>query len=352
MNDNFYPEYLKNPTELEGAEVLSKLPEHYLTTPTASNYVALGIVYTLMGLGIPEGVDEITYLDKTLMGVFTLVNEKASSLGLPPFEPPTPLSHPNIAKVAATIDNYMVRLAALEKKNSEENPYLFTLKYIFGPRTSHESSVKLAKVDIINEAITHLIQETGKPFPPPEQRSYQGVMIRSLLEAGVPYDMVDDGLSWVVLNKLQPTSTWVKNCDPSRSDLWRYFVGASRAFASDFRRTFVDKLKRERSDPGNSPEDFMETPTLEFDFEDLKQCLLAFRTFLVDSGSEYKGASVVPMFDMLLKGSKPMEIRSELGLDGYAYTQMYRKLRSAGSAFVKTSPQYRARIAPLLDSLD
>ena len=104
----FTPDFLPEIETLDGPSILDQLPSHYLAHPTASNYIALGVVYTLMGLGKPEDLASPTYLDKTLMGVFTLLNSKSEELGLPSFDPPTPLSNDAIAKVAAILDNLMV----------------------------------------------------------------------------------------------------------------------------------------------------------------------------------------------------------------------------------------------------
>jgi len=106
--DDFSPEINTPPSSLDSDQLLSKLPETYLANPSASNFIALGVTYCLMGLGAPE---DPGYIDRLLAGVFTAINDKAVELGLPAFEPPTTLSHVASSRTSYLVDSYMTRQA-------------------------------------------------------------------------------------------------------------------------------------------------------------------------------------------------------------------------------------------------
>lgn len=120
MDQPFSPELMPHPSEATPAQILSQLPDHFLATPTPSNYVALGVIYALMGMLDDLGNDS-SVIDRTLTGVFTLLNDKAVALGLQAFEPPTPLTHPAQTHMAAFID------AFLSNKQPYEIPHLASM---------------------------------------------------------------------------------------------------------------------------------------------------------------------------------------------------------------------------------
>lgn len=343
--DTFNPEIYQAPTELTSIEILSKLPEHYLTNPTSSNMFALGAIYVLMGMGIPEGQGAEAYLDKALMAVFTALNDKAADLGMAAFEPPTPLSeHPASTHVSALIDNYVTRHIA-----SGDLPHLIPLaKFVFG------SSEHFAGV--LNHAMDYTRSRTGKPFPPsvdsPVDESddghrwnYDGVFNRVIGSIPGIGDMAEDIKSHIINNNLLPDSKYISDCDPTRGPLGPHFNNTIRNLIVDARRALIDKDKK-RLDSEASLDLVPDSTSYDIDPKDIQDCFLNFRDFLVQKVGEQD--SLIQILDLLLQGKRAKDIKELLGLDPSPYTERLKKIKAFGREFLRVIPKYADLLEPLL----
>ncbi len=357
MDTQFSPEFIQSPSDLTGVEVLNQLPEHYLAYVSASNYVALGVVYTIMGLGIPEGVDPNLFLDKTLTGVFTMLNDKAVALGLPAFEPPTPITNFETSKIATILDG-LILSSPTHLASTTSNHYVDLLHSIFG--TSGHTASPRFKSRVVDAALIHLREELDLPFPPSVSEGgpwdYDGIAYEAFRAANIPQDLIEDGVQWMVINKLSPDSTWVKSLDPSKASLVRFFTISVPYFAKDFRKSFVNKYSKELVLEGNDDLeldlDRFESSLDRPDPDDAKECLASFAQFLREHAQDYHrdADSLTNLFGMLFQGAKPTVIRQELKLSPSSYSNRYNAIKAAAADFVTAEPKYRELLDPILGS--
>ena len=361
---DFVPEISATPTTLNSVQVLSQLPEAYLAAPNASNYVALGVVYCLMGLGTP---DDPTYIDRVLAGVFTALNDKAVTMGLPAFEPPATLSPVATTKTSALIDAYLMHHADASLPGLNLDVAKQVLREIFqsDPHTadSHPHPA--------NAAIDRL-REIGLPCPVSTSMGgtmdYDGMLASTLRKYGVPEDYIQDGISFIITERLLPDSNFIQKFDPSRATFMRYFLMAKKDWAINFKRTLAPHLTNEISpitidSEGNevsrvdsTPAD-SENPLEILDEKDISAFISEFRDYLETQGAKYAPsrngvpdvASLVLIWDLLLKGYKGAQVQEELNLTSGPYRDRYLAIKSVGARFVR-NPRHAEAIRSIFQA--
>jgi len=364
----FLPKLSPAPGDLSSMQVLTELPEHYLSNASASNYVALGVMYTLMGMATPEELASEAYLDKVLMGVFTALNNKTAELQLPAFEPPTPLGHPISSKLAFLVDSQISRKSAASVLQAID--LKFIVNYIFGRRAillDHVGSIRVA--GIVNKSIDYLRSETGKAFPSSTEQggtwNYDAITRKALTDAGITdHFFVDEFVGWMLLNKLQPTSAWVRGCDETKGHLGDNFKRFLPRFISDFRSYELQRreIGSSSTDESGNTVDFFDSysgsafpgsvESMDEDkISDIRTILSKFREFLVANAHKYHSdeKSLVKILDLLLQGVRPTDIKSQLGLNPGPYSVRHSKICSAGQDFKQRFPEFASVIEPLLD---
>jgi hypothetical protein len=355
MPEPFGPEINPSPDSLKPTEILARLPEHYLKSPTASNYVGLGIIYTLMGLATPEELESDAYIDKVLTGVFTALNEKAATLGYPAFYPPTTLEHPASTRIARMID---AEINGTEQQQSEvsditDGKYKYLFNYLFGKYPIfHSAGVKTA--GIVSKAIDHIRETTGKDFPVSAELGgtwdYDAQVHRRLIDFGIlDADVKAEFIAWLLAYKLQPSSNWVEKCDETKGHLGANFVKFLPRFISDFvqkvnTRREVQPLLLEGSETETDNGGVSDTD--EDSVLDRKLILDSFRGHIEANSDKYHedGPSLLEIIDLLLKDYRPREIREELGMTPRDYSSRYARIFAAGKDFQKMHPEFRATI--------
>ena len=293
----------------------------------------------------------------------------AFCLGVPAFEPPDPLEHPVTTRVAALLDALIgFKNAAATATALDVATLKFIVNYVFGKTPLyHAGSVKQAGV--VNQMIDYLRGETGKAFPPSAEDggtwNYDAIVGKALKDANITrQEDKDDFIGWMLLNKLQPTSAWVQGCDETKGHLGDNFRRFLRNFINDFRDQ--ENKHRERSVETTTEDgdtvDFFDTyggesfpgehkTTDAETMEDIRKIVYKFREFLAEKGSRYHSdaQSLVKIFDLLLSGHRPTDIKDILGLTAGPYQVRYAKIFAAGQDFKRAYPEYASVIAPLLD---
>lgn len=360
----FAPRIAPSPSNLTPPELLAGLPEHYLKDPTASNYVAIGVMYSLMGLASQEDLSSDSFIDRVLTGVFTALNDQAASLGYPAFEPPTPLEHPASTRIARLIDAEInASNAGSMTKELGVQSISFLFNYLFGAYPDiHSASLKQA--GLVSHAIDYVRESTGKAFPVSHDQGgtwdYDALVHKRLNTSGIRTpELKEEFISWMIVYKLQPSSQWVLKCDDTKGNLGANFVKFLPRFISDFKG-----LERTKSRDGQAPilddeldlldvyagDSVGQRPTVpQDDIYDGVTVLSSFQDYLKQTANEYHsdGPSLVRILELLLQDFRPREIREELGMGTRDYASRYSRIFEAGKDFKRSHPEFKV----IFDSL-
>jgi hypothetical protein len=349
--------------------LIDQLSTHYLSDPTAPNYVALGVLYTLAGLGEDKTVD---YVDRTLAAVFTLINEKASALGLPAFEPPTPLEHVASTQMSQMID-YMImshnaglELEAQHTADADVTRFKNLMNCIF--HDAKTATVHKADDGYLNRLMDALRTAEGFDFIPPSilaggDFDYDHMVAGLCAKAGISPSYNSEVDQLVADKLLTSPYTFLKTFDSEKinngsDNIGKKFLTWFRMAAGrkviDYFRTVETKRRKqvgvsaEKDPSGETYGHDLADPSAEEAFEqplDFNRFTGDLRSYLIKVSDGHRDQdSLLRMLDAWISGKNKDQI---MEAEGWSPGSYYTRLNTIRE-LVRNFARHRKEYAPYL----